>query len=83
MNSYAYHSLQCVWNMNPIIGLIFLHGDTSLFCVQVNGLFLRRLPIDSSHILSHKFNNFYLIDLDVFVFQRKYNYSQDDTIFVQ
>ena len=29
MNSYIYHSLQCVWNMNPVGPQHFLHGDTS------------------------------------------------------
>ena len=36
-------------------------------------------PVDSSHILSHKSHNIYLVDLGVFVFEREQNYLQDDT----
>ena len=36
-------------------------------------------PIDSSHILSHKSHNTYLIDLEVLVFEREQNYLQNDT----
>ena len=36
-------------------------------------------PVDSSHILSHKSHNTYLIDLEVFVFERGRNYLQYDT----
>ena len=38
-------------------------------------------PVDSSHILSHKSHNTYPIDLEIFVFDRKQNYQQNDTKF--
>ena len=36
-------------------------------------------PVDTSDILGHKSLNTYLIDLKVFVFERKQNYLHNDT----
>ena len=36
-------------------------------------------PVDSSHILRHKYHDTYLIDLKICVFEREQNYLQNDT----
>ena len=67
--------------------MVTLHKDCpfSLSYVQVylwalpHRVFPYRFPNDSSHILSHKSHNTYLIDLEIFVLEREQNYLQDET----
>ena len=48
------------------------------FVCRSMGVSSKGSPVDSSHISSHKSHTTYLIDLEVFVFEREQNYLQND-----